>query len=272
MTYGLYLGGDDSRLLITSESKSMVFVGKPTFVSVQGIGGNFPAYYYNYFGTTLYNWPLASIYRYSFSSGTRNMVYFVHAEYPKKSSVIGVEKTNGVDTIFVASSWAGAGTSAPTVYAFAETNNVPTSGFGMNVLRSDGTPAFTTQDNSLFVSRVYQHNSQESSLRASSIGSFNYVGNGPSYQNKTLTYSSPLASSSEAISKPIIYFPAPQSATWKSSTSQLYFYELCASFNSNTGNLEFEWINTFFSVTSGSNFNVSEQPRFAMVADGALYD
>jgi hypothetical protein len=275
MSYGISLAGDNSSLLINSESQSLTFLGKPTFVSRQGItGSGYGPLYFTTFGVTLYNWPQCSVYNYTFNAGTNNVIYFVYSPHPYKSSVISVQKSGSTDTISIVSQPAGSTSFIPTLYAFTASVVPQTTGYGFNVFKSNGSCAFSTQENILFANKIYSFTGQASNLQATSaVGGLTYAGNGPSSGSATISYITPSASDGVAITKPIVYFPAPQTAVFRSSGSQRFFYELCASYNPSTFNLEIEWINGFFeSILSSINYNVPSLPGFAMVADGALYD
>ena len=162
----------------------------------------------------------------------------------------------------------------PAVYAFAETNTTQTSGYGFNIFTELGAPAFSTQDNILLANKIYQFSGQPSNLQETRIGSLYYVGNGPNTGATTISTVAPVATDGVGITKPILYFPAPESAVFRGSVSrQRFFYELAASYNPSTTNLEVEWVNTFFQSSSPIvNYNVPSQNNFAMVVDGALYD
>jgi hypothetical protein len=275
MSDGLFLSGDNSSLLVTTESESLVFIGKATFVSRQGItGAGFGPLYNSTTGITLYNWPQASIYNFTFASAGKDAVYFVYAPYPYKASISGVERVSGTDTIYVTSQPAGSTTFVPTVYAFAAASVAQTSGYGVNVFKSDGTPAFTTADNIMFANKIYSSTAQASNIQPLyAPNGITYVGNGPNYNSATISYIAPTASDGAAIAKPIIYFPAPQTAVARNFGSQRYFYELAAAYNPTSSDLELEWVNSFFGFSSSTaTFNVPSLPFFAMVADGALYD
>jgi hypothetical protein len=275
MSHGLFLSGDNSSLLVTTESESLVFIGKATFISRQGItGAGFGPLYSSITGPILYNWPQASIYNFTFASAGKDAVYFVYAPYPYKVSISGVERVSGNDTIYVVSQPAGSTTFIPTVYAFAAASVAQTSGYGINVFKADGTPAFTTADNVMFANKIYNSIAQPSNLQPfRTPGGLTYASNGPDSNVATISYIAPTASDNAAIAKPIVYFPAPQTAVARNFGSQRYFYELAAAYNPTSSNLELEWINTFFGFSSSTDtFNVPSLPFFGMVVDGALYD
>ena len=278
MTFGLYTKGNYSQMIVSSEANTLVFVGKATFGSRSGITGTgFGPYYYNNFGTILYNWPQSSIYSYTFNASGRDVVFFVYAPYPQKCSLISASKAgDGTYTIFIASQPAGATTFVPEVYCFAKTNTAASSGYGMNVFKSDGAVAFTTAEKVLIVKKYYNGTFPASNLVPTygSPGSITYVGNSGSQSVQTISYISPVDSISQTISKPIIYLPSYQTAGARNFGSQYYFYELLGSYNSSTTNLELEWVNTNFGVFGfgGVTYQTSARTGFAMVADGANYD
>jgi len=278
MTFGLYTKGDYSQMIVSSEANTLAFVGKATFGARSGItGSGFGPYYYNNFGTILYNWPQSSIYSYTFNAGGRDVVFFVYAPYPQKCSLISASKAvGGTYTIFIASQPAGSTSFIPTVYCFAKTNTATTSGYGMNVFKADGSVAFTTSEKVLIVKKYYNATFPASNIlaRTGSPGSITYVGNGASQSSATISYISPTDAISQTITKPILYLPSYQTAGAASTGGQYFFYELLGSYNSSTTNLELEWVNTDFGSFGfgGVTYQTNSRNGFAMIADGADYD
>lgn len=272
MTYGLQIQGDSGQLLLSSESNNLVFAGKATFTSRQGItGSGFGPLYYTYSGTTLYNFPQSSIYNYTFDSGGRDCIFFVTSDYPYKNAVIAASRSGSTYTIAIGSQPAGSTGYVPTVYCFARSTSTGNSGYGMTIYKSTGETAFTTNDRILMINKIYTPSTQYSNLQNGVYSSLHYVANGGSSGSPTITYHSPIAEAG-TITKPILYLPSYQTGTHYNGT-QGAFYELLGAYNPSSNNLEMEWVCTFFQ--GFANFGeqqINARTGFAMLADGAIYD
>ena len=272
MSFGIYTKGDYSQVLISTESDTPVFIGKPTFVRKSG--NTYNTYYFIYSGYTLYNEPVCSFFEYTFDSGGRDAIFFIYAPYPNKCSIVGTSKSGSVYSITVCCQQ-GTGAFTPELYAFAKTNTVGNTGNGISVYRADGSTAFTSKDKILMIKGFYNGTVQYSNLQESRIFSAYYVGNGPSYTSTTINYINPTDTFTESISKPIVYLTCPQSTLCRSdSVYRSYFYELIGLFNNSTKQIEIEWASPS-SFPSGSYITPIQSPSrdaFFMVANGADYD
>ncbi len=278
MTFGLYTKGDYSQMIVSSEANNLVFVGKANYGSRSGITGNgFGPYYFNQFGTILYNWPQSSTYSYTFNAGGRDVVFFAYAPYPQKCCLISASKAvDGTYTLYIASQPAGSTSFVPEVYCFAKINSASSSGYGINVWKSDGSIAFSTSAKVLLVKKYYNSTFPSSNLTPTLgyPGPITYVGNSGSQSSTSISYISPVDSISQTITKPILYLPSYQTAGARSSGGQYFFYELLGSYNSTTTNLELEWVNTDFGSFGfgGVTYQTNSRNGFAMIADGSDYD
>lgn len=272
MSFGLYTQGDYSQVLISTESNTPVFIGKPTFIRRSGTTQN--SFYNVYNGVPFYNLPYCSFFEYTFDSGGRDTIFFIYAPAPNKCSLAATSRSGNVYSIVVACQQ-GTGTFTPELYAFAKTTTVGNTGSGISVYRADGSTAFTSKDKILLIKGFYNGSVQYSNVQEANYFALYYVGNGPSYTTKTINYLNPVDAISESISKPIVYLTSPQSALAKSNTVfRAYYYELIGTYNNSTKQLEIEWASPASFVTSASVPTIQSPARdgFFMVANGADYD
>jgi hypothetical protein len=275
MTFGLYSKGDYSQMIISSEANTLAYVGKATFVSRAGwIEPGRAPYYYTDGSVVLYNFPICSIYRYTFNAGGRDVVFFQYSPYPQKSSlIIATKGGDGTYDLSIASQPAGPTSFIPTVYCFAKTNTASSSGYGMNVWKADSSIAFSTAEKALIVKKYYTGTFQASNLTPMySREQLSYVGNGPNQYATTISYIPPVDSIAQTISKPILYLPSYQTAGARAPQSSYQVYELLGAYNPSTTNLEVEWVSPAFGGFNPTTYQTNARTGFAMVADGADYD
>jgi hypothetical protein len=271
VTFGLSTVGDYGQILFSTDTYSQIYLGKATYVSTQGYA-NYGAYYAFINGTTLYNWPVAAVIRYTFDSGGRDVIFYTYTPYPAKSAVVSANKSGNVYTVFVAVQPAGPLSVIPTLYCFGRANSASTSGYGMNLYREDGTIAMSSQDKQLINKYIYFTNTPASNLVAVRAAGFDYVGNSGNQNVITQQIVSPISGPTQAVSKPIVFCASSQLATGRNpNVSSVWLYELCASFNSSTKNIHLEWISVSFTFGSFVS-SVPQRTGLIMVADGADYD
>lgn len=271
MSYGIYTKGDSNQLLISSESNSLSFMGKATFVSKQGAYAS--PLYLTWGGVDLYNSPLSGLYNYTFNSGGKECIFFVSNDYPRKNAIVGASLSGSIYTITVAAQSAGDGNYTPVVYCFHKSSSLGNNGYGMTVYKNNGEVAFTTNDRVLIINKIYTPNTQYSNLTNASFSSLRYTGNSGNYNAKTISYHYPIADSGTPV-KPIVYTPAHQTAVnYNPSAYQAAFYELLGAYNSGTNQMEYEWCCPFTSSFSNyGNYQTAARTGFTMIADGSQYD
>jgi hypothetical protein len=275
MSFGLYTKGDYSQMIISSEANTLAYVGKATFVNREGyINPGYAPYYFTNGPVVYYNFPICSVYSYTFNAGGRDVVFFQYAPYPQKSSLISASKdAGGTYTLYIASQPAGATSFIPTVYCFAKTNTASSSGYGMNVWKADSSIAFTTAEKALIVKEYYTGTFQYSNMTPM-VGSTQvvFVGNSPNQYATTISYIPPADSIPQTITKPILYLPSYQTAGAKAPQWTFQVYELLGAYNPSTTNLEVEWVGAGSGGFNPTTYQTNARTGFAMVADGADYD
>jgi hypothetical protein len=281
MTFGINTKGDYSQMIISSEVDTLTFIGKATFVVRQGVTPRGPSDspprwpYYYFIDITYYNFPRGSIYEFTFDSGGRDVVFFVYAPYPSKCSLMRASKdASGIYSISVGSQNGGSTSYVPEVYCFAKTNTV-SSGYGINVYKSDGSVSFTTSSKILIVKKYYTGTFPASNLQVQRAGSGPYYTGNSGSNVITVSSIAPVDSISQTITKPILYLPSVETAArYNSIVYDYYFYELLGAYNPSTTNLDLEWVNlaTVLSFSAQPTYQSPARNGFAILADGADYD
>ena len=259
MAFGYIARNTENNVLVSDQTFNCVFAGKASF-----------EYQYTAIGTGANLYPGASvtnqcrINRYSFDSGGKEVVPFVHSPSNNWTGFAYYQRSGNFYTFYVLSQ----GGEVPVIYCFTKSSSLGKSGWGMSTFDSAGNTTFTTGDNILQVKGIYNALTDNSSVDYTNwVNSYLYLPR----TNASVVYNAPLNTISSAISKPaIMYFSYGTATCFKSGYSNSMYWESCAKFDFATNNILTYW--AIVAPLAGANIQTPAHYDLALLIDGADYD